>query len=103
MIPKKPNPAAGGAAGSAVDISLAADASGNKLPDRNIQAQNVRRSGVRPRLRLVAPSPPPRPRRVDVQISVRDGPAPIGPSRPFRLTLDELFELIAHLESIEER
>jgi hypothetical protein len=44
-----------------------------------------------------------RPRRIEAQISVRDGPAPIGRSRRFLLTLDELLELIAHLESIEAR
>jgi hypothetical protein len=48
-----------------------------------------------PHLRLVARAKPPRPRRIEVHISARDGPAPIGRTRPLRLTQDDLDELIA--------
>ena len=50
MTPDATNPAAGGAAGSGNDHHKreASDVSGNRLPARDIQAQNlVRRSGVR--------------------------------------------------------
>jgi hypothetical protein len=54
-------------------------------------------------LRLVPPAPPPRPRRLEVQISVRDGRAPIGRSRPLRLTHDDLDELIDAAIRMERR
>ena len=37
-------------------------------------------------LRLVEPTAPPRPRRIDVRISAADGRAPIGRTRVLRLT-----------------
>jgi hypothetical protein len=54
-------------------------------------------------LRLVPKAPPPRPRHLEVRIIAADGRKPHGRSRAFLLTLDELFELIAHIEMIEER
>ncbi len=55
-----------------------------------------------PHLRLV-PRPPPRPRRLEVRISVADGRAPIGRSRAFRLTHDDLDDLIAIAMRMERR
>jgi hypothetical protein len=54
-------------------------------------------------LHLVPPPPPPRPRRIDVRISADDGRSPIGRSRAFRLTHDDLDELIAFATRIERR
>ena len=82
------------------------------------QAQNlVRRSGARPPLRLVLgtlptnatksgpPPQPPRPRRhlLAVRISAFAGSAPHCRSRPFRLTHDDLDELIAVAMRMEGR
>ncbi|PNE11329.1 MAG: hypothetical protein CR217_09315 [Beijerinckiaceae bacterium] len=77
----------------------------DSAPAQKYQAQNlVRRFGVRPPyLRVVAPTPPPRPRRLEVRISAADGRAPYGRSRPFRLTHDDLDELIAVALRIEGR
>jgi hypothetical protein len=52
-------------------------------------------------LRLV-PSPP-RPRRLEVRISVADGRAPVGRSRPFRITDDDLRQLIDDAARMERR
>ena len=59
----------------------------------------------RPRhhLRLVPPAPPPRPRRIEVRISARDGTAPYGRSRPFRLTENDVEILIAAAMRMEAR
>ena len=46
---------------------------------------------------------PPRPRRIEVQISARDGPAPIGRTRPHRLRESDLQELIEFLGVLEGR
>lgn len=79
---------------------------GEHFPDsaltQKYQAQNlVRRPGAR--LRLVHSAPPPRPRRIDVQITARDGPSPCGRTRPFRLTDDDLDELIDIATRMERR
>jgi hypothetical protein len=52
-------------------------------------------------LRLVPPSPPPRPRRLDVRISVADGRSPIGRTRPLRLTEHDLVRLIEAAQRLE--
>jgi hypothetical protein len=101
-------------AGDMTDEKPAIGCDGGLLGDCHFLAPEIRQSPLSPerpgpqeksraRLRLVAPPPPPRPWRIEAQISVRDGRAPIGRSRRFLLTLDELLELIAHLESIEAR
>jgi len=56
-----------------------------------------------PHLRLVPAAPPPRPRRLDVRISVADHRTPYGRTRPFRLTHDDLDELIAVAMRMERR
>jgi hypothetical protein len=79
----------------------------DSAPAQKYQAQNlVRRFGVRhDHVRLVPPvPPPPRPRRpLAVRISVSDGRAPHGRSRAFRLTRDDLDELIAAAMRMEAR
>jgi hypothetical protein len=56
------------------------------------------------RLRLVPPAPPPRPRRrIEVRIAAADWRAPYGRSRAFRLTHDDLDELIAFALRLEAR
>ena len=71
------------------------------------QAQNlVRRFGVRrDHLRLVPPAPPPRPRRLEIRISVAaaDGRTPVGRTRPLRLRESDLQELIDHAARMEQR
>jgi hypothetical protein len=54
-------------------------------------------------LRLIPPSPPPRPRRLEVRFHVFDGRAPYGRSRAFRLTHDDLDELIDVAMRMERR
>jgi hypothetical protein len=54
-----------------------------------------------PHLRLVEPAPPPRPRRIDVRISVADGRAPYGRSRAFRLDERDVEKLIDHALRLE--
>jgi hypothetical protein len=96
-----PNPArAGGAAESGKHHKrLASDVPGFKQAAPTAQDKN---RGA-PHLRLVPPCPPPRPRRIAVQITARDGPSPYGRTRPFHLTYDELFELIAVVERMDRR
>jgi len=53
-------------------------------------------------LRLVPPAPAPR-RRLAVRISVLDGRSAFGRSRAFRLTHDDLDELIAVATRLERR
>jgi hypothetical protein len=80
----------GGAGGPEV-ICLSADASDI--------AQNLAICNRRPvLLRLV-----PRPRRLDVRIIAADGRAPYGRAGPFRLTHDELDELVAVATRLEAR
>jgi hypothetical protein len=57
----------------------------------------------RSHLRLVPPTPPPRPRRLDVQISATDGRSPFGRSRAFRLTESDVELLIAAAMRMEAR
>jgi hypothetical protein len=100
MTPERPNPARGGAAGSEVVCSAAS------LPiapnPTSSQAEILpRRCGAR-RLRLVPPAPPPRPRRIEVMIAARDGPAPIGRTRPLRLTEPDLEQLVDFALRLEE-
>jgi hypothetical protein len=56
----------------------------------------------RPRLRLVPPAPPPR-RLLAVRINVLDGHSAFGRSHSFRLTHDDLDELIAVAMRLERR
>lgn len=56
-----------------------------------------------PHLRLVPPSPPPRPGRIEVWISGADKRTPIGRTRPFRLSDSDLERLITHAERLEAR
>ena len=56
-----------------------------------------------PYLRLVPPPSPPRPRRLEVRITVADGRSPYGRSRVFRLAHDDLDELIAVAMRMERR
>jgi hypothetical protein len=56
-----------------------------------------------PNLRLVPPAPLPRPRRIEIRISAADRRTPIGRTRPFRLTPDDLDELIAAATRLEWR
>ena len=54
-----------------------------------------------PHIRIVAPAPPPRPRRLDVRIAASDGREPIGRTRPIRLSdrdVDELVDFALRLE-----
>lgn len=53
-------------------------------------------------LRLVEP-PPPRPRRIDVRISVADGRLPIGRTRVLRLTERDFERLIEAATRLEAR
>ena len=55
-----------------------------------------------PHLRLVPPAPAPR-RCLSVRISVLDGRSAFGRSRAFRLTHDDLDELIAVALRMERR
>ena len=48
----------------------------------------------RPKLHLVLPVPPPRPRRLEVRITVADGRAPFGRTRLFRLDEHDVEKLI---------
>jgi hypothetical protein len=59
-------------------------------------------SSNRPHLRLVPPAPAPR-RRLEARLHVLDGRSAFGRSRAFRLTHDELDELIAVAMRIESR
>jgi hypothetical protein len=68
---------------------------GRDIPDKAQALKNQAKI-----LRLVRP---PRPRRIDVMITARDGPAPIGGTRPLRLTQDDLDELIAVALGMEGR
>src|SRR6476620_7676268 len=99
MIPAPANPASAAARTGAGKHHkrLASDFSGNGPSARDIRAIFLtRRFGVRPpRLHLVPREPPPRPRLIDVRISVADGRSPYGRSRVFRLTHDDVDELIA--------
>jgi hypothetical protein len=56
-----------------------------------------------PHLRLVPPTSPPRPRRLEVRISVADGRAPFGRTRLFRLSDRNLQELIDTALRLEAR
>jgi hypothetical protein len=94
--PTNPASAAGAARSGKHHKRLASDFFGNRLSARDIQAQNL----VRPdrarllRLRLVPPAPPPRPHHLQIQISVSDGRAPLGRTRPLRLTEADLAWLV---------
>jgi hypothetical protein len=71
------------------------------------QFQEVRVSAAdlfpaRPRLRLVERGPP-RPRRLEVTIGIRDRREPFGRAGPFRLLGRDLDELIAIVERMEAR
>ena len=81
-----------GAAGSGDVDCLAAIGTSDKPPARKYQAENL--------IRLVPRS---RPVRLAVRISVADGLAPYGRAGPFRLTHDDVDELIAHALRLERR
>jgi hypothetical protein len=57
----------------------------------------------RPRLCLAPPPSPPRPGRIDVRISAVDGRSAFGRSRAFRITEDDLCELIDVSQRFERR
>jgi hypothetical protein len=104
MTPDTPNPASAAARTGSWAICFGGEQSPDSAPTQKYQAQNlVRRFGVRPHLRLVPPQSPPRPRRLDVRISVADGRSAFGRSRVFRLTHDDLDELIAVAMRMERR
>lgn len=56
-------------------------------------------TGALRHLRLVPPSP----RRLEVRISVADGRAAFGRSRPFRITENDLRELVDVAQRLEAR
>jgi hypothetical protein len=58
-------------------------------------------TGAPRHLRLVPPAPPPP--RFEVRISIMDGRAPYGRTRPFRLTDRDLQELIDVASKMEAR
>ncbi|MGH6845952.1 MAG: hypothetical protein ACREC0_00520 [Methylocella sp.] len=61
-------------------------------------------AGARVHLRLVdGRAHPPRQRRLDVRITVRDGHEPFGRSRGFRISDHDLDELIATAARMEAR
>ena len=117
MIPDKPNPASAAArtgSGDAICLSSssAADVRIDSPPRPNPQTENrasvtcaaLRRPqtmGARRHLHLVPQQP--RPRRIDVRISVADGRAPIARSRLFKLSDRNLQELIDHATQMERR
>ena len=56
----------------------------------------------RPKLHLAPPVPPPRPRRLNVRITVADARAPVGRTRPIRLSdrdVDQLVDFALQLEA----
>jgi hypothetical protein len=93
MTSEKPNPARGEAAGSG-KVALF---SGEPLPDKAAAKTNQAKI-----LRLVRP---PRPRRIEVTITARAGPRPVGRSRAFHIResdIDVLIDvLVAHAERLE--
>jgi hypothetical protein len=56
-----------------------------------------------PYLKLVPKPPPPRPRRLDVRISVSSARMPIGRSRAFRLIETDAERLVEIAERMEYR
>jgi hypothetical protein len=75
MTAEKPNPASAAArTGSGNALCFGSE----DLPDKPPATKNQAKI-----LRLVRP---PRARRIDVMIAARDGPAPIGRTRPIKLT-----------------
>jgi hypothetical protein len=79
----------------------------NQFPDTTTASEyqgpsSDRRSGVR-HLRLVPPSPPPRPGGLEVRFHVFDGRAPFGLAGPFRLSESDVDELIAIAVRMERR
>ncbi len=55
------------------------------------------------RVRLVAPVPPPRPRRIEVRISAADGRSPLGRTRALRLTDRDVEQLVYFALRLESR
>ena len=103
MTQDKPNPASAAArTGSGKHHKrLASEVPGLTPPARHAQDKNcVVRNGPQLR-RLVPPAPPARPRRIEVRIAARDGPAPVGRTRTLHLTRDDLDELIDHALQLE--
>ena len=56
-----------------------------------------------PHLRLIPAPPPSRPRRLEIRIVAADGRSPIGRSRAFRITEDNLRQLIDHAFRMDAR
>ena len=99
MTPDTPNPASAAAqTGSGNAVYRGGERLPNTTPPQKYQGLIRETKRL---LRLVPQSPPPRPRRLDVRISVADGRSPIGRAGPFRLTRDELDELIAAAMRLE--
>jgi hypothetical protein len=92
MIHSSEGPPRWGGAGGPIEMSF---------PGGNgIQANTPPQTNQAKVLRLVRPM---RVLRVDVHISVRDGPTPIGRTRPLKLRHDDLDELIDHALRLEAR
>jgi hypothetical protein len=94
MTPDTPNPASAAArTGSGKHHKrLASEVSGFTPPARLTQAQILR-----------FPPPPPRPRHFQVRITASDSRAPIGRTRPLRLTESDLQWLLDAAVRLEAR
>jgi hypothetical protein len=102
MTPDAKSPRPGGGSGDHGMSSF----SGEDFPDSPSRQKDqarilVRRSGVRAPLHLVPKAAPPRPRRIEVQISIRDDRCPIGMTRPLRITEADAAALIEAAERLE--
>jgi hypothetical protein len=61
------------------------------------------RASFPPGARVIQLVPPARPRRLEIQISVSDGRAPVGRTRPLRLRESDLAWLLEAAERLEAR
>jgi hypothetical protein len=76
---------------------------GNGLQNKPSQDQTQAENRRPAHLRLVAPAPPPRPRRYLTRISVATPFMPVGRSRAFNLSADDIEALIAAAALMEGR
>jgi len=103
MLREKP-PLGGG-------LSETSDTSETKPSSQNSQVLYQAPAGIAVAMRQRASFPPgarvlqlvpqARPRRLEIQISVSDGRAPVGRTRPLRLRESDLAALIAEAERLE--
>lgn len=94
-------PPRGGSADGPIELSFPGGNEVQTLSPIEVTAQDKKRT---PHLRLVPPTPPPRPRRVlEVRISAVDARSPYGRTRQLRLTHEELAELIDYALRLEGR